>query len=217
MMKNKKKICILENIVIVPKSLELKKDRDENETNVGVCSQLKELQNSFESIDKRSWVSDEIFYSGDSSYVPSSSEVSSSIRIYYSSDLNMSSTQPTPEKDCNNSEIITKVDQNSNVTTDTKTTDDPICLLDIDKNDETEYDQENQVNSKSNECGTSNKTEYVCLNNITDVETTSTKRKTKLKNFCYYCETDVTNFARHVINNHSTEMDVMKLMSMRNQ
>nr|CAI5850829.1 unnamed protein product [Callosobruchus analis] len=36
----------------------------------------------------------------------------------------------------------------------------------------------------------------------------------KLKNFCYYCETDVTNFARHITNNHSHEIEVIKLNSL---
>ncbi|KAJ8929592.1 hypothetical protein NQ314_017699 [Rhamnusium bicolor] len=42
----------------------------------------------------------------------------------------------------------------------------------------------------------------------------STGKVSKLKNFCYYCESDVLNFARHVINNHSTELDIIKLSSM---
>ncbi|CAG9834563.1 unnamed protein product [Diabrotica balteata] len=40
------------------------------------------------------------------------------------------------------------------------------------------------------------------------------KSKTKkLKNFCYYCETDVTNFARHITVHHSTEFDVIQINS----
>ncbi|KAJ8965373.1 hypothetical protein NQ314_004185 [Rhamnusium bicolor] len=42
----------------------------------------------------------------------------------------------------------------------------------------------------------------------------STGKVSKLKNFCYYCESEVLNFARHVINNHSTELDIIKLSSM---
>lgn len=33
------------------------------------------------------------------------------------------------------------------------------------------------------------------------------------KDFCFFCENYVSNFARHVIRNHSTEIEVLKIVS----
>nr|CAI5858800.1 unnamed protein product [Callosobruchus analis] len=48
---------------------------------------------------------------------------------------------------------------------------------------------------------------------VDSANTTQNKRR-KLKNACYYCEEYVTNFARHVVNNHCSEIDVIKLRSL---
>ncbi|XP_072383078.1 uncharacterized protein [Diabrotica undecimpunctata] len=43
---------------------------------------------------------------------------------------------------------------------------------------------------------------------------TSTKSKTKrLKNYCYFCKNLVLNFSRHLVNSHSSEVEVQKLLS----
>nr|CAI5857354.1 unnamed protein product [Callosobruchus analis] len=42
-----------------------------------------------------------------------------------------------------------------------------------------------------------------------DSANTTQNKRTKLKNACYYCEEYVTNFARHVVNNHCSEIDVI--------
>ncbi|KAL4704338.1 hypothetical protein ACJJTC_019383 [Scirpophaga incertulas] len=38
-------------------------------------------------------------------------------------------------------------------------------------------------------------------------------RRERIKDFCFYCETGVLNFARHVIRNHTTETEVQKILA----
>ncbi|CAI3083005.1 unnamed protein product [Diatraea saccharalis] len=39
------------------------------------------------------------------------------------------------------------------------------------------------------------------------------KKRTRTKDYCFYCETDVLNFARHIARNHTMECEVQKILS----
>ncbi|KAK9886931.1 hypothetical protein WA026_019190 [Henosepilachna vigintioctopunctata] len=50
------------------------------------------------------------------------------------------------------------------------------------------------------------------LNKITkNIDSTVSSKKSV---FCYYCESIVTNFPRHILRNHSTEVEVMRILSL---
>ncbi len=47
------------------------------------------------------------------------------------------------------------------------------------------------------------------------VENKKTKKKYKnKKSFCFYCETDVTNFSRHLFRNHQSEKEVQEILTL---
>lgn len=47
----------------------------------------------------------------------------------------------------------------------------------------------------------------------TDLTKKENKNKTRKPDFCFFCETEIFNFARHITRNHSTEVDVIKILS----
>ncbi|CAH0552474.1 unnamed protein product [Brassicogethes aeneus] len=59
--------------------------------------------------------------------------------------------------------------------------------------------------------------ENICLNieindNISKTEASTSSKSKKV--FCYYCETEVLNFPRHITRNHKSEIDVQKILSL---
>ncbi|KAK4879533.1 hypothetical protein RN001_007679 [Aquatica leii] len=55
-------------------------------------------------------------------------------------------------------------------------------------------------------------------NNFIDNKQRKKKKWVKVKrlpDFCYYCEAEVLNFARHLLRNHSNEIEVQKILSLK--
>ncbi|CAG9788289.1 unnamed protein product [Diatraea saccharalis] len=48
---------------------------------------------------------------------------------------------------------------------------------------------------------------------ISSNESGKKKKRTRTKDYCFYCETDVLNFARHIARNHTMECEVQKILS----
>ncbi|XP_050516234.1 uncharacterized protein LOC126891100 [Diabrotica virgifera virgifera] len=71
----------------------------------------------------------------------------------------------------------------------------------------------NQLQGDPSKSDSDDSCENYAAPNQSQVVIQSKGKTKKLKNFCYYCKTDVTNFARHVTVHHSAELDVIQLNS----
>lgn len=74
------------------------------------------------------------------------------------------------------------------------------------------------VCSSANENVNEGDIEEGTLNDISlPQETKKVEKKKKYKNkksFCFYCETDVTNFSRHLFRNHQSEKEVQEILTL---
>ncbi|KAJ8969281.1 hypothetical protein NQ314_001819 [Rhamnusium bicolor] len=76
----------------------------------------------------------------------------------------------------------------------------------------TKEDKENKVKERKPDANSGN-----IINRCNELEVTKEDKENKVQkrkpDFCVFCETEVFNFARHVTRNHSTEIDVQKILS----
>ncbi|KAG5866064.1 hypothetical protein JTB14_025260 [Gonioctena quinquepunctata] len=88
-------------------------------------------------------------------------------------------------------------------------------------NQEIEQCDEAEISSQKNEVENiipSGSLKLFCRNSVLNEETESSSKKSKSKfvrkpDFCFYCETKVSNFATHIERNHLSEHEVQKILS----
>ncbi|XP_044756880.1 uncharacterized protein LOC123315296 [Coccinella septempunctata] len=163
-------------------------------------------------------------HSDSPSYKPSCSEISSSsecetppdygIDIYTPpSQGNIDEVQEMSTQGCNDEFLISSTSGTNMIRNDFNESNNDV------ENDENgsspACEIERNISSTSNDAngGNSNKSDVIITHQHIITSGNSTKRGKRLKNHCYYCETDVSNFARHVYNNHSTELEVIEIQA----
>lgn len=132
------------------------------------------------------------------------------------SGLNCSPVQPT-------NQVSNSLDNSETETDDTTKDKDYICS-DSDDSSSTEHDEDTcepstrdvnclphaACNSKESNMDDKKNTE----NQTAYSKTETPLKKVRNKNFCVYCNSEVLDFSRHIFRNHSTEIEVKKIVAM---